>query len=280
MPRLRVPGALRRRPGALPGGRDRAGRARTASGAMEPGRPTGSRPEDRLVRHLLQLPGRFVHPRSAGRGNRSAVICHRSLMHIVHWPPGRGDVLRELPARATRWPRPCARPGQQLTVVPVYTPLRTDEPAESSDAAGLRRHQRLSPAALGPVPPHAAVRRSPAGPPGLAGPAGRARRGGTRPEQLGPLTVSMLRGQEGRQRKELRQPARMARRRAARRGPSVHRAAGRAWPGRSPQRLGVPVVGTLSGEDLFLEQLAAAALRRRPGPSCDAAARTWPPWWP
>lgn len=93
---------------------------------------------------------------------------------------------------------------------------------------------------------------------------------GTRPERLGGLTVSVLRGEEGRQRKELKKLIRWLRREI--RPQVVHLSnamlAGMARALRA--QLDVHVVCTLSGEDAFLEKLpqpyyseARAVLRQR-----------------
>ena len=95
-----------------------------------------------------------------------------------------------------------ARRGHDVMLTPVYTPTRTDERNVSAAPRVLRRHQRLPRAALVALPPHAAISRSPVG-----------RRMGDRlaskrqikvdPKSLGELTVSMLRGEHGFQRKEI-----------------------------------------------------------------------------
>jgi len=151
--------------------------------------------------------------------------------------------------------------GQDILLVPTYTAVRTDEPSVSQPAlfygginvflqqvAPLFRHtpwslDRLwnSPAVVGWL----------------------ARLGAsTDPAKLGPLTVSMLQGEEGNQAKELDKLVHWLEQEA--RPQIVHLSnvmlAGMAR--RIRQRLRVPVVATLSGEDVFLEKLAEPHYRQ------------------
>ena len=165
--------------------------------------------------------------------------------------------------------------GQDVLLVPVYTPLRTDEQNVSIERVvlggiNLFLQQRS-----------ALFRHTPwwfdrlLDRPGLLH--WLSRRGwNTRPERLGALTVSMLRGEQGRQRKELEKLVRWLEQTI--RPELVHLStvmlAGTARE--LAGRLGVPVVCTLSGEDAFLEKLpepyyceARAVLRQR---SADLAA--------
>jgi glycosyltransferase involved in cell wall biosynthesis len=159
--------------------------------------------------------------------------------------------------------------GADVLLVPLYTPLRTDEENVSidrlafgginvylQDRSALFRH---TPWLLDKLLDQ----------PGLVRWA--ARRGTrTRPEHLGRLAISVLRGEEGRQRKEVEKLICWLRDEV--RPQLVHLSnvllAGLARPLRS--HLGVPVVATLSGEDGFLEKLpqphrddARAVLRER-----------------
>jgi len=94
--------------------------------------------------------------------------------------------------------------------------------------------------------------------------------GSTRPEGLGPLCVSMLQGEEGRQRKELKKLLYWLKRELR---PEVVHLSTALLVGMARQiarTLDVPVVCTLSGEDSFVERLpepyasqARAALRQR-----------------
>jgi len=77
----------------------------------------------------------------------------------------------------------------------------------------------------------------------------------TRPEQLGELAVSMLRGEEGRQRKELDKLLAWLEGEVR---PDVVHLSTAMLAGVARQivrRLGAAVVGTLAGEDLFIEQI-------------------------
>ena len=96
--------------------------------------------------------------------------------------------------------------------------------------------------------------------------------GSTRPESLGPLCVSMLRGEEGRQRKELRKLLDWLQSEVR---PDVVHLSTALLVGMARQisrTLGVPVVSILSGEDSFVDRLpepyasqARAVLRERCG---------------
>ena len=128
--------------------------------------------------------------------------------------------------------------GHDCTLVPMYTPLRTDEQSVSIDRIAfgginvyLQQHSaifRHTPWAFDHLLDSPGLLRWATG-----------RSAGVRPEQLGPLTVSMLEGEHGRQRKEVeklvhwlgRPPARRRaseQRHARRRRPRDHPAAGRA----------------------------------------------------
>jgi glycosyltransferase involved in cell wall biosynthesis len=144
--------------------------------------------------------------------------------------------------------------GQDCVLAPMYTPIRTDEESVSIGRIAfgginvyLQQHSALfrhTPWAFDQLLDR----------PGLLRFATR-RSANVRPERLGPLTVSMLEGEHGRQRKEVEKLVQ--------------------WLGRDIQpdivhlnnvmligvareiigRLGVPVVCSLSGEDSFLEKL-------------------------
>jgi glycosyltransferase involved in cell wall biosynthesis len=159
--------------------------------------------------------------------------------------------------------------GEDVVLVPLYTPLRTDEEDVSISRVAfgginvyLQQHWavfRHTPWLLDRVWDNPALLRW------MAQCSPR-----TRPENLGELTVSMLRGEEGRQCKELEKLVCWLEREI--RPELVHLGnvllAGLARQLR--RRLGVPVLCTLSGEDIFLEKLpephyaaARAALRER-----------------
>lgn len=161
--------------------------------------------------------------------------------------------------------------GVDAVLLPAYTPVRTDD----EDAA-------LSRVVFGGVNVYlqeksAIARRTPwfldrlLDHPGLLRWLGR-RSGTTRPESLGPLCVSMLRGEEGRQRKELAKLVDWLKRDLR---PDVVHLSTALLAGMARQirrALDVPVVATLSGEDSFVERLpepfasqARDALRERCG---------------
>jgi glycosyltransferase involved in cell wall biosynthesis len=145
--------------------------------------------------------------------------------------------------------------GHDVLLVPTYTPLRTDEenvsrPPVLMGGINVYLHERLPFWSMLPR----SLRRLFDAPLLLRWLAGRA--GSVRPERLGRLTLSVLRGEHGRQRAEVE---RLVDWLVEARPEVVHLSnsmlAGLAEP--IARRLGVPVVCTLSGEDLFLERLPA-----------------------
>lgn len=143
--------------------------------------------------------------------------------------------------------------GGDMLLVPTYTPLRTDEENQSErrvfygginvflqQKSSLFRHtpwllDRLldRPALLDWVSRGAA----------------------TQAEKLGDLTVSMLRGEEGLQKKELQKLVHWLRTDAR---PDVVHLSNAMLSGMARQigqELSIPIVCTLSGEDIFLEKL-------------------------
>lgn len=143
--------------------------------------------------------------------------------------------------------------GEEVTLVPLYTPLRTDEVNQSVDRvafSGVNVYlQQRS----------ALFRRTPWFVDRLVDRPGLLRRlaGGARvrPEQLGEMTVSVLRGEEGRQRKELDKLVRWLQEEIR---PEIVHLGNAMLAGLAREitrRLEVPVVCTLSGEDTFLERL-------------------------
>lgn len=145
--------------------------------------------------------------------------------------------------------------GHDVLLVPTYTPTRTDEPNESIDrlffgGINVYLQQQL-----------ACFRRTPwfldrlLDQPALV--AWLASRGAasTRAEDLGPLTVSMLRGETGNQRKEVEKLVHWLSEEIR---PDVVHLSNSMLLGMARgirRRLGVPVVCSLSGEDIFLEKL-------------------------
>ena len=144
--------------------------------------------------------------------------------------------------------------GEDILLVPTYTPLRTDEENVSQDRvffggvnvylqqqSALFRHtpwflDRLldSPRLLNWISKRSA---------------------GMEVAKLGPLTVSTLAGEEGRQRKEVKKLVRWLQQEAR---PEVIHLSNALLLGMAPalrRQLKVPIVCGLAGEDLFLEQL-------------------------
>ena len=146
------------------------------------------------------------------------------------------------------------RQGADAVLIPTYTPLRTDEPnaSESRVFFGgvnvfLQQHSALfrhTPWFLD------ALLDSPKLLDWLS-----ARSAGMDVSKLGPLTVSTLAGRQGRQRKEI---AKLLRWLANDVRPDVVHLSNVMLAGMAPalrEGLRVPILCTLSGEDIFIEQL-------------------------
>ena len=82
----------------------------------------------------------------------------------------------------------------------------------------------------------------------------------------------MLAGEHGRQRKEVEKLVRWLEREAK---PDVVHLSNAMLIGVAAEirKLGIPVISTLSGEDIFLEKLRRAVLRARPGERCASGPR-------
>ena len=144
--------------------------------------------------------------------------------------------------------------GRDIVLVPLYTPLHTDEPDVSQPRVyygGVSVYLEQK-SALFRHAPHFVDRilDSPALLRGVGRLVGR-----TRPEDLGPLTVSVLKGEDGAQQKELVKLIEGLREIK----PALVNLANLMFVGLArelKQTLGVPVLCTLSGEDIFLDRLA------------------------
>jgi glycosyltransferase involved in cell wall biosynthesis len=190
-------------------------------------------------------------------------------MNVVHLNAGAGGMYCGSCLHGNTLSAALRQAGAEVTAVPLYTPLRLDEPGgEFAPVAFgginvfLQQHSALfrhAPAFVDHLLDRPALLR-------------RAARysGSTRPQSLGPLFVSMLHGEEGRQRKEIRKL--LAWLKTQPRPDVVHLANGLLVGIARPmaRELGVPVVATLAGEDLFVEQIpepyrsqARTALRER-----------------
>jgi glycosyltransferase involved in cell wall biosynthesis len=143
--------------------------------------------------------------------------------------------------------------GEDILLVPTYTPLRTDEENVSDShlffgginvylqqKSALFRHTPWFLDALLDQP--SILNWATKGGPSVDA------------KKLGDMVVSMLQGEEGRQRKEIRKLMRWLDREAR---PDVVHLSNAMFVGmaREIRKLGIPVISTLSGEDLFLEQL-------------------------
>jgi glycosyltransferase involved in cell wall biosynthesis len=146
------------------------------------------------------------------------------------------------------------RQGCRVELVPLYTPIRTDEPSVSNDEVffgGINVFLQQKMPWLRFVPEaldHWLDR------PGLLN-ALASGTVSTSAKQLGALTVSMLRGQHGRQRKEVH---RLVTWLANKSRPQLINLSNVLIAGCVPamkQALDVPVLVTLQGDDLFLEGL-------------------------
>ena len=176
-------------------------------------------------------------------------------MRIVHLLTGAGGMYCGSCMQGNTLAAALREAGEDVLLVPVYTPLRTDEEDVSIDRVVfggvnvyLQQHSavfRHTPWALDRLLDR----------PGLLRWLSR-RALSTRPERLGGLTVSMLRGEEGRQRKELEKLIDWLRREIR---PALVHLSNVLLVGMARElrhQLGVPVVCSVSGEDGFLEGLA------------------------
>ncbi len=175
-------------------------------------------------------------------------------MKVVHLVAGAGGMYCGACLLGNTLAAALAKAGHEALLVPLYTPIRTDEESVSIDRVafgGLNVYLqqrsglfRRTPALVDRLLDHPALLRR-------LGNRGSA----VRPETLGELTVSMLRGEEGRQRKELDKLIGWLAREVR---PEVVHLSTVLLAGLARQitrQLGAPVVATLSGEDAFLERL-------------------------
>ena len=175
-------------------------------------------------------------------------------MRIVHLVSGAGDMYCGSCLQSNTLAAALRAAGEDVVLVPAYTPLRTDEENLSADRmvlGGLNVYLQQQSALFRHTPRFLdrLLDR-----PGLLRWLGR-RSATVRPEGLGELCLSMLRGEDGRQRKEVDKLIDWFARDL--RPEVVHLSnvllAGLARP--IHQRLGIPVIASLSGEDLFLDGL-------------------------
>jgi glycosyltransferase involved in cell wall biosynthesis len=175
-------------------------------------------------------------------------------MRIVYLASGAGSMYCGSCLQSNTLVAALRRAGEDALMVPVYTPVRTDE-----ENVGIRRMAfgglnvylqqksalfRHTPRFVDKLLDH----------PGLLCWLG-GRSSSTRPESLGALTVSMLQGEEGRQQKELAKLVGWLKREVP---PDMVHLSNVLLVGMARElhrQLDVPVVCTLSGEDIFLENL-------------------------
>jgi glycosyltransferase involved in cell wall biosynthesis len=175
-------------------------------------------------------------------------------MTTVHLVAGAGAMYCGSCMHGNTLAKALGQAGQDVLLAPVYTPLRTDDEDVSIDhvsfggvnvylqqVASLFRHTPWFVDWLLDRP-------------SLLRWAGR-RSGTTRAEHLGPLTVSMLRGEDGQQRKELVKLIHWLQREVDTELVHLSNVMLCGMVRQLHEQLGVPVVCTLSGEDVFLEQL-------------------------
>ncbi len=147
-----------------------------------------------------------------------------------------------------------SRAGCDAVLVPAYTPLRTDEEDRSVAHVvygGINVYLQQASGLFARLP--RAVQRL-LDRPGLLRWVGR-RSSSTRAETLGPLTVSMLRGEHGRQGLELDKLVDWLQSEVRPDLVHLNNALLAGMARRIHERLGVPVVCDLSGEDVFVEKL-------------------------
>ena len=191
-------------------------------------------------------------------------------MKIVQLVAGAGPMYCGSCLHANTLASALIKAGQDVLLAPVYTPVRTDEESVSIDRVlfgGLNVYLQQKSALFRHTPwlLDRLLDR-----PALLGRLA-SRSSATAPDGLGDMTVSMLRGEEGRQRKELKKLLHWLKQVR----PDIVHLSNVLLVGMARQitrQLGVPVVCTLSGEDIFLERLAEpyysrarAALRERCG---------------
>jgi glycosyltransferase involved in cell wall biosynthesis len=205
--------------------------------------------------------------------NRYSIILHFSFFHfsvnplfvvetrslrIVQITPGAGKMFCGACLRDNALVAALRRLGHSALLTPLYLPLTLDEADESAGApvfyGGINVFLEQHSAWFRHCPEW--LRHLLAAPSLLRLAAGPATR--TRPEHLGPITLSMLRGEEGNQSRELDELIRWLRREK----PEVICLSNALLIGltrRLRSELRVPVICTLQGEDWFLDSLPPGA---------------------
>lgn len=180
-------------------------------------------------------------------------------MRIVQLTPGAGGMFCGACLRDNAVVRALRGQGHTVTLLPLYLPLKTDEPDESRGApvffGGINVYLEQRFAVYRRLPDW--CRRWLDSPRLLRWVGTRAAQ--TRPEQVGDLTVSMLRGEEGNQVREIDDLIAWLRDHER---PEVVCLSNGLLVGvarRLKRELGVAVVATLQGEDAFVDALAPEA---------------------
>lgn len=217
-------------------------------------RPPGTRPSETAID-----PGRTA--RSTPRRTIRAGRLRWRRMRVVYIAAGAGGMYCGSCLRDNRLAAALLAAGRDIALIPTYTPLRTDTPNVSRDRVYyggvnvfLQQHSavcRHLPRWLNRLLDAPALLRA----------AGRLAGATTPNATLGALTVSILAGEHGRQRVELRKLV-VALRNLA---PDVVNLPNLMFLGLAPairDALGAPVVCTLSGEDVFLDALPEPYRRR------------------
>lgn len=189
-------------------------------------------------------------------------------MRVVYLAAGAGGMYCGSCLRDNRLVAALRDGGRDVLLVPLYTPLRTDEPDVSTKRVAFGGVNVWLDSAFAPYRrAPSALRRLLDSRPVLQL-AGRfsARTAAT---GLGPLTLAVLRGEEGPQRRELDRLVEHV----AELRPRLVNLANLLFVGQAKrlrEALGIPILCTLSGEDLFIDQLPApwrddalAEIRRR-----------------
>lgn len=174
-------------------------------------------------------------------------------MRIAYLAAGAGGMYCGSCLRDNRLAATLLARGRDVVLIPLYAPIRTDEIAVSGNRlyfGGINVYLRQKSAFFGHLPGW--FTRILDAPLVLRGALRLA--GNTRPEELGALTVSMLQGENGAQRSELMRLIRGLRKI----NPDLVNLPNLMFvglAGRLKAALGVPVLCTLTGEDIFLDNL-------------------------
>lgn len=178
-------------------------------------------------------------------------------MRIVQLTPGAGGMFCGACMRDNALSAALRKLGHDVTMLPLYTPLTLDEESRSAGRVffgGVNVYLQQKSALFRHTP---GWFDKPLDNPGLLRAATRLAVK-TEPEDLGELTLSVLRGEEGRQAKELNKLAAWLRKQPH---PDVLCLSNILLSGMAPRlraALGVPIVCTLQGEDFFVDNLPSS----------------------